>query len=686
MSQADELLNSLTEEQIALYSGGSAEEPYIVIGADRRIVVPESLKRIAVEGDHNVETVTFSCPRYWDEHDLSQMILYINYRLPNGFVGSYIAENIKAVDESTMTFTWTVTRTVSQYKGSIAFLVCGKSTEMSEPLYIKSDSISGIVDPENGEIVPGITTTTGEQVYEYYADVGGNPIYFCWIGETTYRVNVHLGEPIETLHWNTELCTDMYVSEGLEADPVVEQDYPDILTQLLERMTVVEGAEAHMEEMSSEAQTYMVIAQEARDKANEHETIAGAYAATVLDSASEIRNSYANAIKGAVSGEIVRVDDVSPLEHDVKVKVRGKNLIPFPYVGGESKVANGITFTRLEDGGIHIDGTNNHSTHVEYPLITTNSITINASQLTMYLYGPETNDIYCTVGGGGFKFGEVKSGTGMVLDSNGTSPIFTYGLIRVKAGATVSNVTVYPMLNEGPTALPYEPYIDPSTIGLIRCNKNICMYPYNATQYANGITFTANEDGSITLNGTNNGEANSVFYISKDDYTTLPKGSYVGSAMPAGINFMGVEKGGGYLTLDRKITINESTSLRSVYIQVAKGNTTVFNNVKVYPMLNVGTVADNYERPNHWQVYRNDDGSVDGVTSLSPTMTIFTDTPGAIVDVIYNRDTTKMFESYVLTDKAKDEISVKVKNHISSEIDAIEASLGEIIKIQEKLI
>ena len=54
-------------------------EEHIIIGRDRYITVPEGLKRIAVQYDHNVETVTFDCPRYWDEHDLSTMNIYINY-------------------------------------------------------------------------------------------------------------------------------------------------------------------------------------------------------------------------------------------------------------------------------------------------------------------------------------------------------------------------------------------------------------------------------------------------------------------------------------------------------------------------------------------------------------------------------------------------------------------------------
>lgn len=692
MSKADELLRGLTDEQRALYSGAGSgtEEPHIVIGRDRKIIVPESLRRIAVEGDHDIETFTFDCPRYWDEHDLSKMILYINYRLPDGNVGSYIAENITVVDDDTFTFTWTISRTISQKKGNIACLVCAKGTELLKAGYLKGKIISGDNLPNFDSSVYIENTITGEGVYADPNWSGTeNGRYYCVDDGVYYDVILRPDDVIaETRHWNTELCTDMYVSEGLEADPIVEEDYPDILTQLLERMTVVEKINIQKEEMEALLLNAVKFGETSLHEANSILAEIRERESNINDSAAEIRNSYANAIEGKVSGEIVRVDDVSPLEHDVEVKVRGKNLIPFPYAGGEGKVTNGITFTRLSDGGILINGTNSHSTYVEYPLVTTNSLTINANQLTMSLYGPETNDIYCTIGGGGFGFYEVKSGTSTVLNGNGTSQIFTYGLLRVKAGATVSNVTVYPMLNEGSMSLPYESYVDPTTIEVSVCGKNIFPYPFNGTVYGNGITFT-NNNGSVTLNGTNDGTSNSVFYIAKDAYITLPAGTYSCSPNLEDISIMGVEKGGGYHTFcsvnKKQFTLTEPTTYRSIYIQILKGTTKTFNNVTVRPMLEYGDTEAIFESYVGESYIPESDGSCI-VKSVNPSMTIFTDTPGVTVEAIYNRDTTKVFDSYALTEEAIRGIANDIKSVVDEEIDAIEDTLQEIIEIQEKLI
>lgn len=180
MSQTEELLNSLSNDDITTYLANAEEEPHIVVGDDRVITVPESLKRIAVQYDHNVETVTFDCPRYWDGLDMSKMVVYINYKLPNRMLGSYVADNV-AVDENDtnlMHFTWTISRNVTEVDGNILFLVCIKKT-----------------------------------------DSDGN----------------------EENHWNSELNNTMYVSKGLETNITAEELEPDFVTSILTRIGNMEA-------------------------------------------------------------------------------------------------------------------------------------------------------------------------------------------------------------------------------------------------------------------------------------------------------------------------------------------------------------------------------------------------------------------------------------------------------------
>lgn len=170
MSKADELLNSLSEDDISLQLVNPETEPHIVIGEDRVISVPEELRRIAVQYDHDVETVTFDCPRYWDGLDMSELSIYINYMRKDRYIDCYKATDIvvDGTDPNIMHFNWTVSRNVSEVKGELKFLVC-----------IKKDDSEG------------------------------------------YEVN----------HWNSELNAEMYISEGLEVDPSILDPYPDIISQ-----------------------------------------------------------------------------------------------------------------------------------------------------------------------------------------------------------------------------------------------------------------------------------------------------------------------------------------------------------------------------------------------------------------------------------------------------------------------
>ena len=170
MSQAEELLNSLTENDISLQSANPETEPHIVVGDDRFISVPKELQRIAVQYDHDVETVTFDCPRYWDDLDMSDLSIYINYMRKDRVVGIYKATDISVdtTNDRIMHFNWKISRNVTEVVGQIKFLVSVKK-----------------------------------------GDADGN----------------------EVNHWNSELNTEMYISEGLEAGEGYFDSYPDIILQ-----------------------------------------------------------------------------------------------------------------------------------------------------------------------------------------------------------------------------------------------------------------------------------------------------------------------------------------------------------------------------------------------------------------------------------------------------------------------
>jgi len=98
-------------------------------------------------------------------------------------------------------------------------------------------------------------------------------------------------------------------------------------------------------------------------------------------------NQFANAFKGSVSGNAIRIEDISPIEHIVrakvsgdeitpentKVQVFGKNLIPYPFPTFNVSNAE-LTVTDMGDGGIRINGTSTKTTYIILsPYILSNS-------------------------------------------------------------------------------------------------------------------------------------------------------------------------------------------------------------------------------------------------------------------------------------------------------------------------
>lgn len=131
MSLAENLLNSLDETayQNSRIAGIQPEEEHIIVGQDRTITVPNSLKTIAVKGDKDIETVTFDCVRYWDGHDLSTFAIYINYILPTAEEETtYIPKGITKF-EDTFSFDWTIGREITSIEGSLKFWIVAKLTD-----------------------------------------------------------------------------------------------------------------------------------------------------------------------------------------------------------------------------------------------------------------------------------------------------------------------------------------------------------------------------------------------------------------------------------------------------------------------------------------------------------------------------------------------------------------------------
>jgi hypothetical protein len=185
----------------------------------------------------------------------------------------------------------------------------------------------------------------------------------------------------------------------------------------------------------------------------------------------------------------------------------------------------------------------------------------------------------------------------------------------------------------------------------------------NITQ--NGVTKTVDANGLITVKGTSTSSININVGngFMKAGYKYRPVIQKLRSDVaPSFWNFQAeanINKDkDGYISTD------VDTGFSAFIYTSAAG--TVYD--AVFKVM-VELVTDNMT--NEYEPYRGAENvavSGDGtsiIPSVSPTTTIFADTPGVIIEAEYNRDTTKMFESYVLTDKAKSEIAGMVESSMA---------------------
>jgi hypothetical protein len=193
--------------------------------------------------------------------------------------------------------------------------------------------------------------------------------------------------------------------------------------------------------------------------------------------------------------------------------------------------------------------------------------------------------------------------------------------------------------------------------------KNLLTYPYSdKTKKSNGITFTDNVDGSVTIDGTCTNPYNTLFYLARD--VSLQDG--VTYCIPTSVEngnilflFAYNDADGKAVSVQNLVTWNKNYSNLRLLILIAKSDP--INNVTVYPRLEIGTAVTEYVPPlnpttvtltrygateadNPKTYTPNPDGTVSGVTSLYPTTTLLTDTEGVTIDVEYNRDANKVIE------------------------------------------
>lgn len=318
----------------------------------------------------------------------------------------------------------------------------------------------------------------------------------------------------------------------------------------------------------------------------------------------------ANALKGKASGEVVRVDDVSPLEHTVAVKAKSKNLFDKDNVEAKK--------------WLNING-QEEATESGYFLSGFISVIPNT---TFYIGNRGTTRA---------KFYDSNKSAltdTWDLTSNGQSFTTPNNCYYLRVSVTAAYLDSM-QLELGTAATEYEPYVDVSAVTLQRMGKN--LWPH----------------GDVT------------FETAKTCYLNLPKGTYaiscnITSNSPTNYAMVAyrdneenyIQLGHFNLTQEGRKTLvfTAKKPLAQLLLYVSTDYTTSIGATASYTdvMVEKGDAATEYRpyiEPTTYPV--NADGTVFGVTSLYPTTTLLTNTAGVLIAAEYNKDTNKVIESLV---------------------------------------
>jgi hypothetical protein len=340
-------------------------------------------------------------------------------------------------------------------------------------------------------------------------------------------------------------------------------------------------------------------------------------------------------LKKTVSGTSVSVSDVSHVEHNVGVNLTSKNLLDMSSLIGTSKTANGGTLSVGEDGGITGSGTPTGGVELPYVFIQNPPLTtltfsrsgtfVNFSCVVYVRNGP-TNLTSFTLGE--FSTQKVKT---LNLANYPTATNILFNIKRNNNNTEMSG-TMYLQCELGDAATAYTPFVsDFSAVQVSRYGKNLFDKdnPNVKSWYIQG--------GKIHL-GTNG----RLLYIPCKPNTAYTMSKTLGAAFflayiteepKANISCYGT-----VTTVTDNLTITTGADALYIvsYFYNAASDTITLDEMLSSIQIEVGTTATDYEQYKVPTTYTaNAAGTVDGIRSLSPSMTLLSNNPAAVINCKY---------------------------------------------------
>jgi len=369
-------------------------------------------------------------------------------------------------------------------------------------------------------------------------------------------------------------------------------------------------------------------------------------------------NELANAIKGNLSGAVVVADDVSPVEHSPVVKIHGKNL--FNYAAWKGITIRNGTATFTDAGAVTLTANANdcYTLYSESDFPESVRIKVTPGEQITLSWNVDDADasgsVYIFPNGATADFGMAWSAQKMLVYTVPRGCEFiTFRLGVAYAGDTITYRNI--QLERGGTATDYEAYIAPTAVTVKRYGKNLCpSIAVGKSGTTGGVTFTGLKGGGIGVSGTPTDLGRYSIY----NGVALTKAGYITLSLSG--NFTNIvwdfQLKNANKTIIKQIQTGTSATLNlddypdTVYwdIGIKRYENGVVCGGTVYVQVEAGLTATDFEAYQSPTTHTPEsDGSISDMTSLSPSMTILTDTDGAIVECEYNRDTNKVIDKII---------------------------------------
>lgn len=352
--------------------------------------------------------------------------------------------------------------------------------------------------------------------------------------------------------------------------------------------------------------------------------------------------SFSNAVRGNASDKIVKITDISPVGHEMDVKIstdefiEGDDIIPYPY---DTDIAQSLEVIYTYNG---------RTVTVGGYLMAPDVFTIGTLRLEPGRYkigGFSLCSDYENVIA--LRIEDVDNNIDIFYeDIDGITDYSTvFEINEAIPNARISVQFLYP-INDPNLSGSMTPYLilnDMSSVVLREYAKNLlpCSYSDGASKTVNGVTFTKKSDGSITLNGTATGTATYTLVRASDGvFPLIPGAAYsirsTGN-MPIKLNYTDAGGVDRYADAGASLVWDDAYTFKSVFASCGAGVT--FDNCTIYPQVEFGSSATAFEPPvdpvSHTP---HTDGTVEGVMSHYPTTVLVTDNNDAVINVEYNID------------------------------------------------